>query len=427
MQDLPNEVLEEFFHKVLAVAGRVRENDRHRQLGNLLLTCQTWANVAKSSPRLWSVLPQMLTCDLRGPRVLPVIKRYLQRSAAHPLTFQLQCTHLSNLSRAAQSARDHFARLLLSECRRWAHVQLQVDCGFFMRYRLPESSTIGDFPLLQTLELGIGRGSLSTGVENELINIMDFASCPMLKKAIIQSSGELGETGLPNIHVQLPFAQLRTFEYQYLERTDMRISFHAGHTSHYFCVGDRQGLEGLISRFQTVIPPTELDIYLHSNNNGLVEAANWFKDNLTLPTLVSLYLAGAAIEPLPLVLPFIRRSNCLLRRLSIINQLKESTSTTDGILFEVLSICPSIKVLHCAIPTPSGLYNFVVDPSKTDIVAPSLRQLTMGIETWDDWWLESAARTDVRALKEIDTTRRYISDDFEVNLITRHQRGGRGG
>lgn len=71
-------------------------------------------------------------------------------------------------------------------------------------------------------------------------------------------------------------------------------------------MGDRQGLEGLFALFQTIFPPTELDIFLHSNN-GLFEAGFWFQNHLTLPNLDSLDLAGEDANLISLALPFIRR------------------------------------------------------------------------------------------------------------------------
>lgn len=107
IQDIPNELLEELFHKALVDAGCQRRHARHRLLGILLETCHTWANVAQSSPRLWSVLPQVSPCG-RGSAsdMLPVIERYLQRSAAQPLTFEVGYLHVPNSWGTDQDSQD---------------------------------------------------------------------------------------------------------------------------------------------------------------------------------------------------------------------------------------------------------------------------------------------------------------------------------
>ncbi|KAF6744895.1 hypothetical protein DFP72DRAFT_927109 [Ephemerocybe angulata] len=113
VRGLPDEVLEAIFHHVLQAAP-----ERHRSLYCILRTSHRWRQVSLMSPRLWSVLPDMIGDDGEGffahPNVSPFpflrefIDLYLQlvpgtilshsHSIPDPLTTTNSCRNSNSCS-----------------------------------------------------------------------------------------------------------------------------------------------------------------------------------------------------------------------------------------------------------------------------------------------------------------------------------------
>lgn len=246
----------------------------------------------------------------------------------------------------------------------------------------------------------------------------DFASCPALRHASISLSGKANSrSGLRKFHVDLPFAQLRSLHYDHLGRGHLVIEASRDGELFYDCADDRHCLEWFFARFQDPLPPTTLRIALWTPREEEFFTATWFEHQLTLPTLQHLDVGGY-LNPLPFVVPFLRRSRCPLRKFSVNVFPYRSATTTEDLLPELLSLCPDLEELDCTIASPEDLQHFILDTSvpESSIPAHRLQKLQIIVLPSRTWSEGSALQQAAETINKIAITRSAIIDNFQCTV-----------
>ncbi|KAF6749634.1 hypothetical protein DFP72DRAFT_913145 [Ephemerocybe angulata] len=387
LRGLPDEVLETILHHTVQSAP-----DRHRSISDILRTCHLWREVVLLSPRIWSVLPDIiekeegldfdvglnrLNCE---SALTEVFSLYLQRSGDHPLTF-IFCPGPPIRTARLLEYDFIFSRLLVPNSHRWANVRLYVPC-FTLKFAGPQLEN--RLPLLHSLHLkvyGVNH------MEGRVLDPVDcFRACPSLRHVFLESAA----TGQETTPIDLPWPQLSTFYESTWSRGVSYVCMKdvpgTRDIKYHLRTGDRACRKRILSRFST-FTITVLHLNFGFGSNGVSE---WFSDELTLPSLTDLAInyntipASSDLSAMS-VLAFVRRSGCSLKRLVADGSGKVWDDIAPGTLTHLLLLCDELEELQCG-PIPFDTLKYLtIDPANSgSILAPRLRIIKMEIPGLDD-------------------------------------------
>ncbi|KAJ7262377.1 hypothetical protein C8J57DRAFT_453370 [Mycena rebaudengoi] len=251
--------------------------------------CQTWCEIALSTPRLWRAIN--LSLPTKSPTMaLGLLRTWISRSKNCPLSISLRCsTELVDVD---------FIQAIIPHSEHWEYIDLKLPIEML---RL-----IGaDFPLLRSLTLGPTE---YVGETDSLDAISPFSNAPLLTQVALFSNFRPSE-------IQLPWSQLTSISAKFLIFTECtEILQHSAALREFCC--DYVDVD--IGNLFPVAPLR----HLHSLEFGDGSGQKELLEALTTPALQHLTIPDNEADAIPNVTALILRSRCTLASLHILYTIK---------------------------------------------------------------------------------------------------------
>ncbi|KAJ7511953.1 hypothetical protein B0H11DRAFT_1953682 [Mycena galericulata] len=309
--------------------------------------CREWRALAIAFPVLWT---SMVVADNIRPRERHLLDIQLERSGNAPLDLLIRTRFGRNFGR--KTPFDGFMPKLVGYCGRWRSLHLQFDGPCPLHWAFDR---LGPLPLLRELILS-GATDVAT--------LDAFKDAPNLRKVALSNPGQTSIHDTP-----LPWAQLATYKATYPDGSKhfRNLSMACNLVECDLDFGT-QTTDQLVRHMGTLTLP---------QLRRLVITKDLFLDCLVAPALNELQVHGTIDR----VLPFLRRSACILARLTLFR----CNAGTDTEILQILRNTPSLNHLALDFRGPSsstsGLISaFMMSPGGADgaSVCPNLTSLFWG-------------------------------------------------
>ena len=308
----------------------------------LCLVCRSWRIAALSVSSLWNRLPPMY---LRCPRmpgsvssVLAEIRELLVRSRDAPITFYIYAP-LRNLCLDS----DSIINVLASHSERWQTVS--IDSAYLSLFSCKRVK--GRLSSLRTLSIHISGAA----------NFADmYEDAPQLREVCL--------SGIFSQELRLPFSQLT----HYKECISGR-----GMAGHVISLAKSLTTLHLARCYGSAdIPVSTLPVLVTLMVEGYEIRSQGFLDNLTLPAIQEIWIAGFRGHLITILTAMIYRSHspCMLKKLAF-----RTSEVDSGELTKLLKLTPHLVDLNLPLPPQEDLTNLIIRRNSQPLV-PLLQMLT---------------------------------------------------
>jgi hypothetical protein len=304
-----------------------------------------WRVVALSFPKIWGVVPPVkISMKDKGKKFILRLMELLRRSGEHPLSI--------HISSDEDNVVDHpIFQILITHCARWRTVVMKLSVGDLQALT----------PLVRRRLSSLYSLKLAVRIPRDEDCVLgSFSIAPKLREVEIDCSW---------VRLLLPWGQLAKYVEQSTNPTGIIQVFSVSSKLNYFSYCTRAIP---LFHFRPIILANITTFDLNFYNPRASGAS--MLESLTLPALTDLHIRSSHTSLVDDLINVIRRSKCVLKKLSI------HTLPIEGGLTKILLFTSFLTEFQCNDLIEDDMERLVAIPGFPS-VAPRLRKLVIQSES----------------------------------------------